>query len=615
MPYYRYLLFICLLSTELFALDANNNQIENLTAITRHQKQARGETPIAENFKPIISDQFSLSYCPKTHWFEVIVKNNSNKPVTRLLYIDSPINGELTFYDPSNLEVIKKTGSDFGKGLLDSRFHGLTLELKPNAKEKVLFSLQTVHQVNFKILATSPIIFSTENTRYSNTTHLYIGAVCALILFNFFLLLSSRDKLYLYYIVFVTFFALLVLNLRGFGQSIPFFGSNLSRNMLVLTAISIICFVEFVLRYLDVGKKYQKLKMILRLPQVFALIHLLIYGFADIELRTYMGNTIDLTIFLSFVAAITWLVRVWKDNPLAKFYLTSLLLMIFFTMLYFLMHLGILPPNEVFKNGPLIGNIAEMIAISLGIGYKFSIIDKKSQLAQRSAHEKIHYQRLVRVLSHDIANGLTLVNGFFSMLKKGNDNPEMMKKMDYSIKTVMKLTTLVRNQEKALKKEREIELVPVPFHYALKNAIELFSTQIKSKNLNLINKSEDLAGIKVLGEETIIQHNILSNILSNAIKFSNNGNDLIISCEVDKHNVHLSVINYGHVICPEIMTDILSVGVVDSHVGTEGEEGTGFGLKIIYDYMEIIQGQLFLKPYSDEKGQGTLAKLTFKRTN
>lgn len=96
----------------------------------------------------------------------------------------------------------------------------------------------------------------------------------------------------------------------------------------------------------------------------------------------------------------------------------------------------------------------------------------------------------------------------------------------------------------------------------------------------------------VQGDKTILSNVILLNLLTNAIKFSHPGDQIDVRAYVKEEKVVVEVRDYGIGIPPEILKDIFSLNAVTTRPGTFGESGTGCGMPLVKEYLQLMGGEI-----------------------
>lgn len=120
---------------------------------------------------------------------------------------------------------------------------------------------------------------------------------------------------------------------------------------------------------------------------------------------------------------------------------------------------------------------------------------------------------------------------------------EVSTKMLKNINSISDITHHVREMERA--KSRPIKLVQVGIQDCLDEIKELFIERFNKKNirLHLTNKAPLDVYIKV--EKVIFIHSVLSNIISNALKFSHPGSEVILNVYESNGMVSFDTLDYG----------------------------------------------------------------------
>jgi PAS domain S-box-containing protein len=101
---------------------------------------------------------------------------------------------------------------------------------------------------------------------------------------------------------------------------------------------------------------------------------------------------------------------------------------------------------------------------------------------------------------------------------------------------------------------------------------------------------------------------VISNLISNAIKFSHKNGKIIISADEDDNYVKLTIQDFGIGISERYLQNLFSTKESYSRTGTSGEKGTGLGLKLCYDIMTNNYGLLKINSTTN---RGTNVQLEF----
>ncbi len=125
-----------------------------------------------------------------------------------------------------------------------------------------------------------------------------------------------------------------------------------------------------------------------------------------------------------------------------------------------------------------------------------------------------------------------------------------------------------------------------------------FYKPLRDKSINLIIKNDLQSSCKISANFSIFSNQILSNLISNAIKFSHENSDIFLNiyqnnCSEDL--AYFDIVDNGIGIPNEIKNTLFSPHTKTSRLGTKGEKGTGFGMPIVKQFLAKLGGEISIK--------------------
>jgi signal transduction histidine kinase len=95
-----------------------------------------------------------------------------------------------------------------------------------------------------------------------------------------------------------------------------------------------------------------------------------------------------------------------------------------------------------------------------------------------------------------------------------------------------------------------------------------------------------------VADEISFRVSVISNLITNAIKFSNRGARIEVRCREIDGKTRLEVRDFGPGIPLNIRDQLFSTDHETTHSGTEGESGTGFGMSLVKFYIGLYGGTI-----------------------
>jgi adenylate cyclase len=288
--------------------------------------------------------------------------------------------------------------------------------------------------------------------------------------------------------------------------------------------------------------------------------------------------------------------------------------MIFGVLGWFGMTYGILPHSSITSHALMFGNLGEMLVLSLGLAYKINILDKEKRRAELQAQEKERYHRLVKVLSHDVANSISIFSGYLRRLRRSHEaqtDVPTISKLEAVVENMKGILDLVRGEEALKSFQISASLKPVNLREVIQEVVAFYDEACTQKEVKLeVQIPENLC---VMADKTALSNQVLSNVVSNAIKFSHPQSKISINVDIKNQCVHLKVRDFGVGILPEEVKRIFFSEEVTSKPGTLRERGSGLGASLVKDYMAIFKGRIEVNSIHESISSncGTLITLVF----
>ena len=285
--------------------------------------------------------------------------------------------------------------------------------------------------------------------------------------------------------------------------------------------------------------------------------------------------------------------------------------------------LGIFPSSYLQPEGlSLTQVITSLGMIFLHSGFTIFLLKLREVSEADLRARAISKQNLLRVIAHDVTNPITIIKKNLTYLNEnvgvnwhGENFPNIKKKLAASEKSsniIFNLISSVKEIEAFESGKKSLELKKISIKKCVNECLEALSPIIDEKKIKMriLMDDDDIWGLK-----SVIEYQIISNILSNAIKFSESQSEILIHSKKIGKEVHLIIKDQGIGIPPYILRKVFDPLVTTNRPGTNGEVGTGFGMPIAKRSIDLIGGKIQVTSRTlSEHGEdhGTIFKVCFQ---
>jgi signal transduction histidine kinase len=280
-------------------------------------------------------------------------------------------------------------------------------------------------------------------------------------------------------------------------------------------------------------------------------------------------------------------------------------------------------PNNMEESGRLVTQFLNAYGMIFLNGFFTLFLLQLARVNADSLRSRVlSKQNLLHVLAHDIANPISVVSNnvhFLSryLIKKGFTDEKVEKRLEHcttGIQNSIDIISSVRDIEAFEVGKKNLTLRPVDLRNCLFNVVKMLKCRIESKRIKITTEFLDTR--KVLGIATVIEQQVFANVLTNAIKFSDQNSEIKVTISsFDDEFIRVSFRDYGVGIPPYILNNLFDPLSSTNRTGTGGEVGTGFGMPIAFKTMNILEGRILVESFEKEvrpDDHGTDFQLFFK---
>ncbi|MFC2102236.1 ATP-binding protein [Bacteroidota bacterium] len=220
--------------------------------------------------------------------------------------------------------------------------------------------------------------------------------------------------------------------------------------------------------------------------------------------------------------------------------------------------------------------------------------------------------RFISILGHDLRSPFNALLGFTDLLRTENELNEEERETIFD-----RLYTVSRSTYKLL--ERIMEWSSLQSGLVKPDKKQCDLSELVSETIQILESTAMLKNIEILfsnpgslnvtADENMIQ-TVIRNITSNAIKFSHPGGKIEIWADNSDQGISLSIRDNGIGISPENLSRLFQLDNNYKSEGTAGEPGTGLGLILCKEYLEMHGGYMDI---ISEEGNGSTFTLTIPK--
>lgn len=224
-----------------------------------------------------------------------------------------------------------------------------------------------------------------------------------------------------------------------------------------------------------------------------------------------------------------------------------------------------------------------------------------NSMAASLAQQESVRRSFIANVSHELKTPMTSIAGFIDGILDGTIPPEKQRHyLSIVSEEVKRLSRLVRSMLNIAKIEAgEMKLKPTVFdvNEVMLSSIFTFEQTIENKHLDI--RGLDAGKIMVEADEDLI-HQVIYNLLENAVKFANEGGYIEVGYNIDGKRTYINIKNSGEGIPKDEISKVFDRFYKTDRSRSIDKTGVGLGLHIVRSIVNLHQGEVIVRSVEGE---------------
>jgi len=562
-----------------------------------------------KKFELLQNENSDLGFSSDSYWLHFSIKNATKSDVKYYIESSRPIVDVANFYKVIDGKVIdfQKSGDviPFKDRSFKHRKTLFTLYLNENEAADFYINLKSDGEaINTPVILRSPNKLVEVTSFEQIVFGFFYGILIIASILYFFFFYAMKERVFLYYSMYVLFIGLLQFSLDGYFYQflMPSSGWLSQKSVLLFAIISGVFLGKYAQTFLEVKKisKYLNISYNILYVLFAGLISMIVFFPKWFEFGYPIMNALGLFLLILIISSLVVLYR--KTGQFYQFFTLGILSLVTGFVIFILKNFSLLPYNFITENSSKLGTGLEVIFLSLSMANLIKKLKEDKEKLQTVALQKSEEMNEMKSyflsnISHELRTPLNTIMNFIESIEGEIDSKSIREKCELirsSSSSLLSSVNDILDFSKIEKGEIKLELGEFNFHQLLEEIRNDISLRANSKSLDFQMLLPKELPKTIKGDSNRIRQ-IVMNLLCNAIKFTNEG---IVKFKIESIiengyvNLTFIVSDTGEGIAKEKMNSIYDSFSQQSINNTRKYGGLGLGLYIVKALVDIHHGNI-----------------------
>ncbi len=333
------------------------------------------------SFNKVIDSAFSLGYVDKPVWFRFNIKNTYSTDKEYILILTEMFHKTVDLYQVSNTILTYHAGLSIPleQRKIKENYPAFPIKIKSKENIQIYIKVESIYGFFGEFQIKSPEVFYSDINFFNHIFIFYFAAVLLIALYNLFIYIYLKEKIYIFYVMYVLSFALWIFLYRGF--SMPYIDKDTFDLLQITIPTFLIMLILFSQAILETKKYLPLLNKILNVYITLILFSSIWMLLSLHDGFHFMNLLITPLLPLLLIGGILTFNQGYK---IAKIYIIVLFIFFIGMSLVSLLALGLIPYTKIVSNGPIIGSFFEIILFSLLLAYRINLLHESKIATQKN---------------------------------------------------------------------------------------------------------------------------------------------------------------------------------------------------------------------------------------